>query len=133
MIGLDTNVLVRYLTLDDPKQAASAVALIDGAAESGTPLFISSSVLCELVWVLEGAYGYHKPDLVTAIEGLLRAAQVRFTEPARLWGALEDFRDGRADFADCVIGHDGAEAGCDTTMTFDRALTDHAHFTVMDR
>lgn len=133
MIGLDTNVLVRYLTLDDPKQAASAVALIDGAAEAGAPLFISSVVLCELVWVLDGAYGYRKPDLVTAIEGLLRAAQVRFAEPARLWGALADFRDGRADFADCIIGRDGTDARCDTTMTFDRALPDHAHFTVMDQ
>lgn len=133
MIGLDTNVLVRYLTLDDPEQAGSAVALIDGAAEAGAPLFISSIVLCELVWVLDGAYGYRKPDLVTAIEVLLRAAQVRFAEPARLWGALADFRDGRADFADCIIGRDGTDAGCDTTMTLDRALADHAHFTVMDR
>lgn len=133
MIGLDTNVLVRYLTLDDPKQAAQAVALIDGAAESGTPLFISGIVLCELVWVLDGAYGYRKADLVTAIEALLRAAQLRFADPARLWGALADFRDGRADFADCVTGRDGTDAGCGTTMTFDRALSDHTRFTVMDR
>jgi predicted nucleic-acid-binding protein len=128
VIGLDTNVLVRYLTLDDSRQAARAVALIDGAAESGEPLFISTVVLCELVWVLDRAYGYPKPDLVTAVEGLLRAAQLRFVEPARLWAALADFRDGRADFADCVIGREGADAGCDTTMTFDRTLADHDAF-----
>ena len=122
MTGLDTNVLVRYLTLADPSQAAQAVDLIERSAESGEPLFISTIVVCELVWVLQGAYRYPKTDVVTALDGLLRAAQLRFDEPARLWGALADFRDGDADFADYVIGREGADAGCATTVTFDQAL-----------
>jgi predicted nucleic-acid-binding protein len=131
MIGVDTNVLVRYLTLDDPAQAALATEVVEGAARSGEPLFVSSVALCELAWVLDRAYGYRKPEIVSAIEGLLRAAQLRFADPARLWAALADFRNGRADFADCVIGRDGASAGCDTTLTFDRALSGVPGFTIL--
>jgi predicted nucleic-acid-binding protein len=58
MIGLDTNVLVRYLTHDDPAQFAKAAAVIDAAAERGEQLLVNTSVLCELVWVLANAYEY---------------------------------------------------------------------------
>ena len=131
MTGLDTNVLVRYLTLDDPRQSTHATELIEGAARSGEPLFVSGVVMCELVWVLAGAYGHRKPDIIAALEALLRAAQLRFADPARLWGALADYRDGEADFADYLIGRVGADAGCSTTATFDRALEGTPQFTLL--
>ncbi len=131
MTGLDTNVLVRYLTLDDPAQSAQAVEVTEGAARSGEPLFVSAVVLCELVRVLDRAYGYRKPDIVSAIDGLLRAAQLRFADPARLWGALTDFRDGGADFADYLIGREATDAGCSTTLTFDQRLAGEARYQLL--
>lgn len=128
MIGLDTNVLVRYLILDHTRQSAAATDLIEGAARDGTPLFVSAVVLCELVWVLERAYGYPRPEVASALDGLLRASQLRFTDAALLWSALADYRHGRADFADHVIGREGTAAGCSATVTFDRALGDDPSF-----
>lgn len=132
MIGLDTNVLVRYLTLDHPEQSAAATALVEGAARDGTPLFVSVVVLCELVWVLERAYGYRRPEVANALDGLLRAAQLRFVDPALLWSALADYRSGRADFADQVIGRQGTAAGCAATATFDTALSDDPAFRLLE-
>ncbi len=131
MIGLDTTVLVRYLTLDDAVQSAAAVDLIDGAAERGEPMFVPVVVLCELVWVLRRAYGYRKPDVETVIEGLLRSAQLRFNDAARLWAALADYREGSADFPDYVIGREALDAGCSTTVTFDRALVGEPGYRVL--
>lgn len=122
MIGLDTNVLVRYLTLDDEVQARRAVALIDDAVERGVPLFVSTIVLCELAWVLQRAYGYGRFEVGTVVERLLRSAQLRFNDAGRLWAALADFRDGSADFPDYLIGRESLDAGCGETVTFDRAL-----------
>lgn len=132
MIGLDTNVLVRYLTLDDPEQSARATDLIEGAARDGVPLFVSAVVLCEIVWVLERAYGYRRPEIAIALEGLLRAAQLRFSDAALLWSAVADYRDGGADFADHVIGRQGVAAGCEATVTFDRALTHDPAFRLLE-
>jgi predicted nucleic-acid-binding protein len=81
MIGLDTNVLVRYLTQDDPGQARKATHVIETAVEQGELLSITSLVLCELVWVLEDAYGYGRRDLQTVLERILRTAQFRFACP----------------------------------------------------
>lgn len=131
MIALDTNVLVRYLTLDDEVQGAAAVALIDGAAERGEPMFVSAVVLCELAWVLRRAYGYRKPDVETVIEGLLRSAQLRFNDPARLWAALGDYREGSADFLDYLIGREALDAGCSATVTFDGALAGQPGYQVL--
>ena len=131
MIGLDTNVLVRYLTLDDPDQGARASEVIDRAARDGTALFVSAVVLCELVWVLERAYGYRRVEVAGALEGVLRAAQFRFADPGLLWRAMADYRDGRADFADHVIGRQGTAAGCEATVTFDAALDGDPSFRVL--
>lgn len=131
MTGLDTNVLVRYLTLDDPVQSPRAIEVVEGAARSGEPLFVSAVVLCELVWVLDRAYGYRKREIVRAVEGLLRAAQLRFTEPARLWATLADYRDGRADFADYLIGREATDSGCLTTLTFDQGLAGEARYELL--
>lgn len=68
MTGLDTNVLVRYLTQDDPAQSAKAVQAIESAVERNETLFITGIVVCELVWVLEGAYGYSRTDIADALE-----------------------------------------------------------------
>ena len=74
MTGLDTNVLVRYLTQDEPRQSRRANALVAEAAAGGDRLFVSAVVLCELVWVLRGAYSLEKAAVVSALERILSTA-----------------------------------------------------------
>jgi predicted nucleic-acid-binding protein len=131
MKGLDTNVLVRYLTLDDAVQAAAATEVIEGAARTGESLFVSSVVLCEVVWVLEAAYRLGREQILSTLDTLLRTAQLRFEDKDVLWHALADYREGRGDFADYVIGRSAVAAGCASTVTFDRSLTASVLFEVL--
>ena len=131
MIGLDTNLLVRFLTLDDPEQAEAATRVIEEAIGAGQPLFVSSVVACEVVWVLERGYGYRREQVGLALDELLRTAQLHFSEKDRLLAALADYRDGPGDYADYVIGRDGAAEGCSHTVTFDRKLGGSELFEVL--
>ena len=131
MTGLDTNLLVRYLTQDDPLQAETATRVIEEKAEQDSAFFISSVVICELIWVLESAYRYAQDQVVPVLEQLLRTRQFRFEDKDLLWQSLADYRMGKADFADYLIGRTGARAGCDRTFTFDRGLRDTPRFEVL--
>jgi predicted nucleic-acid-binding protein len=129
--GIDTNVLVRYLTGDDPGQSASAARVIEDALDHGEMLFVSAVVLCEMVWVFESAYGLSRSRVADALEGVLRSAQLRFADPALCWRALGAYRAGPGDFADYLIGLEAGAGGASTTYTFDRALRGSGLFTVL--
>lgn len=129
MRGLDTNVLVRYLTQDDPAQAAKATVLIEDAARRGDRLHIDDVVLCELVWVLKGAYGFKKQPIVDALTALVDAAQFHVLDRDLLREAVHAFREGKGDLADYVLGLRNRKAGCNGTATFDRALAPSPLFT----
>ena len=131
MIGLDTNVLVRYLTQDDPVQARKVTRIIEEGAERNTPFFISSVVLCELVWVLESAYGYGRREVAGVLKQILRTDQFRFEDKDLLWQSLADYRRQRGDFSDYLIGRTGEKAGCEQTLTFDRGLQGSPRFRVV--
>lgn len=128
MIGLDSNVLVRYLTQDDPTQSKKANRLVEEALRSGEMLYLNHVVMCELNWVLSRAYGYERAELVEALEKILSAAQFEFEGKDLLWQALEGFRQHGADFADCLIGVKNAASGCGTTLTFDKRAGVLPHF-----
>lgn len=116
MIGLDTNVLVRYLVQDDPDQSAAA-ALIDGLSES-RPGYLSLVTVVETYWVLRRAYRMDVAACTDVLEGLLDAHELRIGEASAVRAAVGASRDG-ADFADAVIAELGRAAGCDSTVTFD--------------
>jgi len=122
MKGLDTNVLVRYLTQDDPAQARKANALIGGVVGKGERLHLDVVVVCEVVWVLRGAYDFNKETVAGAIEKILDAAQFSIEDRDLLREALEAYRTSQGDFADYVLGLRNRKAGCSATATFDRAL-----------
>jgi predicted nucleic-acid-binding protein len=122
LTGLDTNVLVRYLTQDDLRQSRRANALVAGATSGGDRLFVSTVALCELVWVLRGAYELDRPTVAMALDRILATAQLEIDQKDVVRGALEDYRAGGGDFADYVIGRRGREVGCEATATFDRRL-----------
>jgi predicted nucleic-acid-binding protein len=131
MRGLDTNVLVRYLTADDAKQTALAEGLFEQASEAGQPLYIPVLVLCELVWVLARSYGQAKAQIIDVIEHILEAEQFRIEGDLIVRRSLEAFRGGRADFADYLIGEICRKAGCEDCVTFDRGLKNAAGFTLL--
>ncbi len=119
MIGLDTNVLVRYVMQDDVKQSAQATKLIESlSAES--PGFVPLVSVVELTWVLESAYNLERAQLVEALEGLLRTKEIVVDQAETVWKALRIFQKANTDFADCLIERTAFMAGCERTMTFDR-------------
>lgn len=123
MIGLDTNVLVRYLVQDDLSQARKATQVITKQCTSEDPGFINRIVLCELVWVLESAYGYSKDTILGVLEKLLRTSQLKIEDIQSSWTAFRMYQRGKADFADCLMGATNRLSGCDTTVTFDHAAS----------
>ena len=128
MIGLDTNVLVRYITQDDARQAERARALIE-QADGG--LFLSVVVLCELTWVLLGAYDAGKTEVIEVLEAILDVGAFEIEHRDAVRQALADYRAGRADFADYVIGRLTQAALGSATVTFDRRLNGHPLFDVL--
>jgi predicted nucleic-acid-binding protein len=119
MIGLDTNVLVRYLTQDDPVQSRRAAKLVEGLTEED-PGFISVVAMAETVWVLERAYGVADADIAAALERTLQADVLVVESEQEVFTAMIALREGRGAFADALIAALGAKAGCSTTLTFDR-------------
>ena len=119
MIGLDTNILVRYIAQDDPKQSPRATRLIESlTAES--PGYVSVVSVVELVWVLTACYASSKNEICTVLETLLRTQEIIVADAETIWKVLRIFKIGKADFADCLIERTGDAAGCECTMTFDR-------------
>ncbi|MEO8185483.1 MAG: type II toxin-antitoxin system VapC family toxin [Deltaproteobacteria bacterium] len=120
MIGLDTNVLVRYIMQDDEKQSLQATKLIESLTPD-SPGFIPLVSLVEVVWVLAGCFELERVQLIAALEGLLRTKELAVERAEVVWRAVQVFEKGSADFADCLIERCAAAAGCERTMTFDRA------------
>ncbi len=120
MIGLDTNVLVRYMANDDPVQSALAADLIEWRLTPEEPGFVSMVVMVETVWVLRGRYRWVGPELAAMIEMIL-AAETLLIEHARpVAEATEALKRGLASFEDALIDAIAREAGCSYTATFDR-------------
>ncbi|WP_067660720.1 PIN domain-containing protein [Nocardia harenae] len=124
MIGLDANVLIRYLTQDDPEQSARANAVIDGLTESD-PGYVTMLVLAEIYWVLRRGYRQTPEAVTDVLLGLLDSAEIVVERADTVRQALRRAADG-ADFADALVEQLGKEAGCERTVTFDRDAGDRA-------
>jgi predicted nucleic-acid-binding protein len=122
MIGLDTNVLVRYLTHDEPIQYSKAAAFIDAATGRGEQFVVNTAVLCELVWVLGTAYDYSREEIARALEQIFGTAQFEVDRLDEARQALADFRSTKAGFSDAFIGRINRSLGGEHTVTFDRDL-----------
>jgi predicted nucleic-acid-binding protein len=123
MIGIDTNVLVRFLVKDDHAQFERAQKLIRRRASEGEGVSISLLVLLETEWVLRSRYDLSKNEIAGALSGLLDSTEVRIEDEATVERALFVWKDSAAEFADCLIGERYRELGCRATASFDaRAL-----------
>jgi predicted nucleic-acid-binding protein len=131
MIGLDTNLLVRYLTRDDAAQFAKVMRLIDQTVERDERLLINSAVLCEVTWVLEAAYEYSREEIADALARMLETAQFEIERAEETRQALDDFRSSKAGFADALIGRINRTLGAEHTATFDRQLKTLETFVVL--
>ncbi len=120
MIGLDTNVLVRYLVQDDPVQSPKATAILERHVSEETPGFVSVVVAVEMFWVLESYYDFAPFDIAAALERLLAANCVVFEDEQEIFAAMAVVQEGPGDFADALIAALARRAGCSQTLTFDR-------------
>ncbi|GAB4305226.1 MAG: type II toxin-antitoxin system VapC family toxin [Oscillatoriaceae cyanobacterium] len=129
MIGLDTNILVRYLTQDDEQQWQQATAVI----KQHQPCLITNIVLCELVWVLKGAnYGFRKDEIIHTLEAMLHSAAFEFESRSTVVQALQRYKQGKADFSDYLIGAIASQAGCTETVSFDGKLKQEKGFRCLE-
>lgn len=123
MLGVDTNVLVRYLTRDDQSQYEKARRLIDREVAKAEPVLVSQLVLLETEWVLRSRYEMSKAEIVAAFSALLDTADLTFEDEASVETAVYSWKNSAADFADCLIEVRNRRLGCRATATFDgRAL-----------
>jgi len=120
MIGLDTNVLVRYIVQDDPVQSRRATEILEHRLDDDNPGFISIVAMAETVWVLERAYRLPAEDVVAAVERMLQADVLVVENEQEVFAAMTALEEGLGSFADALLGALGAKAGCSATLTFDR-------------
>lgn len=120
MIGIDTNLLLRLIIGDEPKQAVAAREFLRAHCSPDEPGYVCHIVLVELVWTLARAYGYPREQIAAAIEQILETAQLDVESSNDVVAAVKDYRSGTADFADCLLVRVNSAAGCSHTVTFDR-------------
>ena len=121
MIGLDTNVLVRFLVRDDEAQYVRASALLNAPPDDG--FFIGDVVLAEVMWVLHRSYGCTREEIATTVQTLLEATGLHFESTDRVHAALRRYARGSAGFSDCLIAERAWDAGCEELVSFDRGLS----------
>ena len=120
MIALDTNLLVRLLTNDEPRQSAKVEAWLRDHATASAPAYVDHVVLCELAWVLERSYGYVRGEVHTALAALLVHDQLKVESPRLVRQALLLYADGPADFSDYLLAVRAQAAGYSHVLTLDK-------------
>lgn len=130
MIGLDTNVLVRYVMQDDARQSPRATRLIE-SLKPDEPGFVPLVALVELVWVLSTSYGLSRAQVATVLEALVRSKELVVDRADIVSQALNRYSAGPADFADALIERIATAAGCSATMSLDTAAVKSAAMTLV--
>lgn len=134
MIGLDTNVLARYLAQDDARQSAAATRLIEKELSIASPGFISLVVIAELCWVLHRLYSATMDELVTMLEDLLGTPQFQIERREVVQAAIQRFQQSnnrKSGVTDALIAQIAFSAGCTHTVSFDKAAVRSAGMTLL--
>jgi predicted nucleic-acid-binding protein len=122
MIAFDTNVLVRLLVKDDPRQGRRAAALVERALDASEAVFVPELTLVEAVWVLDRSYGFDRSEIAGVLSRLIASRDVELEDRDRIHRALGAYERGRGGFSDYLIREQARAAGCKTVHTFDRKL-----------
>lgn len=128
MTGIDTNVLVRYITRDHPEQHGAAKRHLESTCTQEEPGLVSTVVLCKLAWVLTTAYDTSQEELAQVIDQLLRTRQLQIQRRDQVRSALAEYRGRKAGFPDCLIGQLNRSEGADETVTFDQDAAELGHW-----
>ncbi len=131
MIGLDTNVLLRYIVQDDPIQSKCATEYIESHCSVSNAGFINLIVICEIVWVLKKAYGYNKEIIIDVIKRLLSTKEFIIENSDIVWQAVKEYSNGKAGLADFLIGCSNKNKGCGYTITFDKQSAQGENFRLL--
>ncbi|MCC8467944.1 MAG: type II toxin-antitoxin system VapC family toxin [Rickettsia endosymbiont of Eriopis connexa] len=128
MIGIDTNILIRYLTGDDKVQSIKATELIERYSGQENSIFVNNIVICELVWVLERGYKYSKEQIILVLKEIFSTVEFSFENQQVLWLSVLEYENYKADFSDILIGKLNIFNGCNDTVTFDKAASELTMF-----
>jgi predicted nucleic-acid-binding protein len=120
VIGLDTNVVVRYLAQDDPVQSAKATQIFERRLTEEEPGFVSLVTMVETVWVLDAVYRLESGEIAQAVERMLQADTLLVQNEQEVFTAMIALKSGRGSFADALVAALGRWAGCGSTLTFDK-------------
>jgi len=120
MIGIDTNVLVRYIAQDDATQSRRATSFIEKECNEAAPGFVGLVVLVEVVWVSESRYGATRKEVAGIVRRILSIKQLVVQDAETAWKALRLFESSKADLADCLVARSAFAAGCKSVVTFDK-------------
>ena len=130
MIGLDTNILIRFLVRDEPAQTAKALSLVQSLTAE-EPGWISLAVIMELAWVLTKTYQVSRLELVRILKVLLSRKEILLEQPEVLHNAVEIYRGSTAGFADSLLSASAEATGCSQIFTFDRDAAKTAGMTLL--
>ena len=131
MIGLDTNVLVRYIMQDDPRQSPKATAIVE-SLDGVSSAYVTLVSMVELGWVLTASFELTRAQVSQALDAILRTKQFKIENADQVIRALRVFKLGKSDFADCLIERSANSAGCVKTVTFDVKAAKHAGMALID-
>ncbi len=131
MIGIDTNVLLRYVLDDHAGQSPRAAALLENDTRLTEPAFVNLIVLIEFVWTMLRHDNIGKADVIVMLDALLSSRSIVLAERSAVAAAIETWRTGKAGFQDYLIGHLNREHGLRTTFTFDAAAAKDPTFSPM--
>jgi len=120
VLGIDTNILIRYIVQDDPIQSPLVSRFLKNECTEQEPCYISNIVLCEIVWVLESAYHYQREQIAETLKLILETSHFIVEEPTRIWCVLEAYQLKNMDFSDALLGETNRLYGCETTVTLDK-------------
>ena len=119
MIGIDTNVLVRYFAQDDARQGATARRFIEQHIGPDRPGYVTLVALVELVWVLRSSYEATREEIIRVVEQMLAHTALLIQDANAVWLALDEYELSSADFSDALIVALGQNEGCSHTVSFD--------------
>ncbi len=131
MIGVDTNILVRFLTGDDAKQSSRVYAFFKNVEEEKKELFISSLVVLELVWVLESVYEIERIEILESIHSLIQMPIFHIENLTTIQNFILDAQHSKYDLSDLLIAQTAKTNGCEKVFTFDKNVSKHKLFQLL--
>ena len=131
MIGLDTNVIIRYVAQDEARQSAAATRLMEKSLSAESPGFVTLVTMCEIAWVLAECYAADRERIRSVLAGLLETRQIVVESAELVWRALRSWEGSAADFSDALIGEVALAAGAAKVLTFDKAAAKLASFELL--